>query len=79
MGGRGWWLLLRRLVQSQHILGGERLWVSLFSGDSQLSCHGEFGNKQGVQEESFTIVLEDPVDLAIVQRVLEVLFLCVMV
>ena len=51
----------------------------LLSGDSEFCCCGKFDNKQRVQEESFVIVSEDPVDLMIVQGVLEVLVLCVMV
>ena len=41
--------------------GGE-----LFSGDSEFSCCSELGNKQGVQEKSFAIAIEDSVDLLIV-------------
>ena len=51
----------------------------LLSGDGKFShCH-EFGDKQGVQEESFAIATKNPVDLVIVQGVLEVLIFCVMV
>ena len=51
----------------------------LFCGNGKFCCHNEFGNKWGVQEEVLAITLEDPIDLAIVQGVLEVLVLYVMV
>ena len=52
---------------------------SLFSSDGKFHCHGKFGNEWGVWEKLFTIALKDSVDLAIVQRMLEVLILCIMV
>ena len=51
----------------------------LLCGDGKLSCCCKFGNERGVREEAFIIALEDPVDLAIVQRVLEVLILRIVV
>ena len=51
----------------------------LFSGDGKLSCRCKFDDKWGVREEAFAITSKDPVDLAIVQGVLEVLVLHVMI
>ena len=51
----------------------------LFSGDSKFRCHSKLGDERGVWKEAFAIASEDPVDLAIVQRVLEVLILRVVV
>ena len=51
----------------------------LFGGDGEFHCCSKLSNKQGVQEETFAIALENSVDLAIVQRVLEVLVLHIMV
>ena len=51
----------------------------LFGGDSEFCCCSELGNEQGVQEEALAVSVEDPVDLAVVQGVLEVLVLCVVV
>ena len=51
----------------------------LFSGDGEFCCYSEFDNEWGVWEKAFTIASENPVNLVIVQRVLEVLILHVMV
>ena len=51
----------------------------LFSGDGKFCYCCEFGDEQRVWEEAFTITLEDPVALSVIQGVLEVLFFHVMV
>ena len=51
----------------------------LFCGNGEFSCHCEFGNEQGVQEESFAVISKDSLDLVIVEGVLEILVLHVMV
>ena len=50
-----------------------------FCGDGKFHCHSELGNEWGVWEEAFAVAAENPVDLAIVQGVLEVLVLRVVV
>ena len=51
----------------------------LLRGNSKFGHYCEFSDEEGVLKETFAIALKDSVDLAIVQRVLEVLVLCVMV
>ena len=51
----------------------------LFCGDSEFRCCGKLGNEWEIREEAFAITTENPVDLAIVQGMLEVLILRVMV
>ena len=53
--------------------------LCLFCGDGEFHCHCELGNKWGVWEEAFAIATEDPVDLAVVQGMLEILVLHVMI
>ena len=62
------------------VFGWERDFGFRFlGGDGEFYFHCEFGNEQGVREEAYTIATEDPVDLVIVQEVLEVLALHVVV
>ena len=51
----------------------------LFGGNGELRCHSEFGDEWGGWEEAFAIAAKDSVDLAIVQRMLEILVLHIMV
>ena len=53
--------------------------LHFFSSYGKLRCCSEFGDKRGVWKEMFAIILEDSVNLAIVQGVLEVLILCIVV
>ena len=62
------------------VLRRERdLGFRFFGGDGKFCCHSKFGNERGVREEVFAIATEDPVDLAIIQGMLEVLVLHVVV
>ena len=49
------------------------------SGDSEFCCRSELGNERRVREEAFAVSAEDPVNLVVVQGVLEVLILRIMV
>ena len=51
----------------------------LISGDGEFCCCRKFDNKWGAQEKAFAITSEDPIDLVVVQGVLEVLILHVVV
>ena len=58
---------LREDLGKVHVLHWERdLWLCLFSGNGELSCHGKFCNKGGVGEEAFAIASENLIDLVIV-------------
>ena len=51
----------------------------LLSGNNKFHCCCEFCNEWRVWKEPFAIALKDPVDLLIVQGMLEVLLLCVVI
>ena len=53
--------------------------LCLFCGNGKFYCRCELGNKWGVWEEAFAIATEDPVDLAVVQGMLEILVLRVVI
>ena len=53
--------------------------LCFFGGNSKFGYYSEFGNGRGVWEEVLAITLKDPVGEAIIQRMLEVLVLCIVV